>query len=217
MGSLDHLIRPDENELRNYEPERLRGLQVDHPLEPSWADERASRRGPKTVWPSGTHRFPEGRIYLRTIENPLPPSLTGRPWSTSSSPLRLPETSEWRDRTAPEQPRQDDSSPYSSYGQTASNLVMNLRGFGLPSRGTPCPPGGADHEAAGFHPASCRRIPPRKVRRDFHPREKRPAPFLQGILGAAPFSPVKPHNVGEPSEPQIPLWKTVDPGAKMRR
>ena len=43
------------------------------------------------------------------------------------------------------------------------------------SRWTPCPPRDPCHEAAGSRPASCLRIPPARVRRDFHPQEKRPA------------------------------------------
>jgi hypothetical protein len=43
------------------------------------------------------------------------------------------------------------------------------------SRWTPCPPRGSRHEAAGICPACCLRIPPARVRRDFHPQEKRPA------------------------------------------
>jgi hypothetical protein len=43
------------------------------------------------------------------------------------------------------------------------------------SRWTPCPPRGSRHEAAGSCPACCLRIPPARVRRDFHPQEKRPA------------------------------------------
>ena len=42
-------------------------------------------------------------------------------------------------------------------------------------RWTPCPPRGSRHEAAGICPACCLRIPPARVRRDFHPQEKRPA------------------------------------------
>jgi hypothetical protein len=43
------------------------------------------------------------------------------------------------------------------------------------SRWTPRPPRGLRREAAGSRPASCLRIPPARVRRDFHPQEKRPA------------------------------------------
>ena len=43
------------------------------------------------------------------------------------------------------------------------------------SRWTPCPPRLSRCEAAGVCPASCLRIPPARVRRDFHPQEKRPA------------------------------------------
>ena len=42
-------------------------------------------------------------------------------------------------------------------------------------RWTPCPPRDSRREAAGSRPASCLRIPPARVRRDFHPQEKRPA------------------------------------------
>jgi hypothetical protein len=48
------------------------------------------------------------------------------------------------------------------------------------SRWTPCPPRGSRHEAAGICPASCLRIPPARVRRDFHPQEKRPAGRTSG-------------------------------------
>jgi hypothetical protein len=43
------------------------------------------------------------------------------------------------------------------------------------SRWTPCPPRGPRREAAGSGPACCLRIPPARMRRDFHPQEKRPA------------------------------------------
>jgi hypothetical protein len=80
-------------------------------------------------------------------------------------------------------------------------------------RWTPCPPRGTCHEAAGICPASCLRIPPARVRRDFHPQEKRPAgrtALIRKWLTRQEHEPVGSEYSAEP------LWGATTPSETIR-